>query len=510
MKLSAQIIVHHLRRKYRLSASSWLSAEPHLEYPLVWDNHSPLKEGRIYIAGTENFELPSCRLSRILIILMGGPCPAPLMDAPNLCILEESPSSWDVLTFLQEIFFRYNDWNQQILGLMLTHPSVQKILDLAETVIPNPMMVIGLDFTIVAARDHSYGRLHDSILGSTEETHALISSLKHDLNYSEALSHTGYFLYPGNQLAPPSLCVNIFPSEKSAYRLLIFSGELPLDDTIGFLAEHLASLISHVLSVKSAPQRSVGYPLHQIFHTLLTNPKADYVEISRQLTENQWLSSHTYQCVLLKTGISDQKNMTLKSICSYVENSIPASCAVEHRGDIVIYINLDLCSLTLDQCSQRLAAFVRDSLLIAGYSRKMLGHFNFHRQYVQAFASIQTGSRKNPTAWIHHFNDIALPYILEQATRSLPAYMICHERLLQLKYLDKDSGSQLLSTLRCYLENQQSATKTAAALFIHRSTLLYRLEKIQKILRADLGNPDELLYLTLSFYLMDQEDQAKR
>ena len=121
------------------------------------------------------------------------------------------------------------------------------------------------------------------------------------------------------------------------------------------------------------------YPLHRIFHNLLTNSKADYVEVSHQLTENGWLSSHSYQCILIKTGILDWKNLTLKSICSYVENFIPAACAVEHRGNVVVYINLDLCDFTLDEISQKLAGFIRDSLLIAGYSRVMLGHFNFQR-----------------------------------------------------------------------------------------------------------------------------------
>ena len=88
--------------------------------------------------------------------------------------------------------------------------------------------------------------------------------------------------------------------------------------------------------------------------------------------------------------------------------------------------------------------------------------------------------------------------------------MICHERLLQLKYQDDSTGSELYETLRAYLQNQQSATKTAAALYVHRSTLLYRLEKIERILKADLNDPDDQLYLMLSFYLMDQEEKSKK
>ena len=60
------------------------------------------------------------------------------------------------------------------------------------------------------------------------------------------------------------------------------------------------------------------------------------------------------------------------------------------------------------------------------------------------------------------------------------------------------------------LKINQSATKTAAALYIHRSTLLYRIEKIEAALKSDLTDPDELLYLMLSFYLMDQEEKSKK
>jgi sugar diacid utilization regulator len=316
--------------------------------------------------------------------------------------------------------------------------------------------------------------------------------------------------YPGNAFSTPKLCVNIARSGKTLYRLMISEGDVPLDDTFGFLLEYLAKIISHALATSTSAVYDATHTLQQIFLTLLTDPRADYVEISQQLTMEGWLSSHTYQCVLIKIGILDQKNRTLRSICSYVENTIPASCAVEHQGNAVVYINLDLCSYSWDEISQKLARFIRDSLLNAGYSRKMLGHFNFHRQYVQASIALQMGKRMEPSRWIHQFNQIALPYLLEQTTRKLPAYMVCHERLLQLKYMDDDGHTQLYETTRCYLEHHQNITRTSEALFIHRSTLLYRLEKIKEILKTDFSDPDEWFYLLLSFRLMDLEDQSSK
>ena len=174
----------------------------------------------------------------------------------------------------------------------------------------------------------------------------------------------------------------------------------------------------------------------------------------------------------------------------------------------MVFINVTLCTLTENEISQRLAGFIRDSMLNAGYSRTLLGHFNFQRQYVQASLSLSVGRRKNPSRWIHHFNDIALTYILEQTTKKLPPYMLAHERLLSLKNMADAGNSPLYNTLRVYLENHLNLIKTSEDLFIHRSTLLYRLEKIQNTIHCDYNNPEELLYLMLSFRILDQEKDS--
>ena len=239
--------------------------------------------------------------------------------------------------------------------------SIQKLLDLSSSILPNPMMLIGMDFTIIASRGTSFGELPSSVLGSNEETADLILALKQDPNYEAAFHRIGYFYYSGNGIAAPSLCVNIRRFDRTLYRLLITQGEVPLDDTFGFVLEYLARVISHALSTNIVDSHDARRQLHQIFHTILTDPKADYVEVSRRLTDCGWLSSQYYLCVFLKTELLDYKNLTHRSIISYLENIIPASCALEHKGNIVLYINLDYCQLSESEIEQKLASFIRDS-----------------------------------------------------------------------------------------------------------------------------------------------------
>ena len=72
---------------------------------------------------------------------------------------------------------------------------------------------------------------------------------------------------------------------------------------------------------------------------------------------------------------------------------------------------------------------------------------------------------------------------------------------------DEASQVSYLETLRVYLDNNLSVTRTAAALYLHRSTLLDRLAHITQMLGRDLKDPDFCLTLGI---LLRAELQQKR
>ena len=88
-----------------------------------------------------------------------------------------------------------------------------------------------------------------------------------------------------------------------------------------------------------------------------------------------------------------------------------------------------------------------------------------------------------------------------------PLYKKIIKRTVKLKAHDESSQVSYLETLRVYLDNNLSVTKTAAALYLHRSTLLDRLAHITQMLGCDLKNPDFCLTLGI---LLRAELQQKR
>ena len=73
---------------------------------------------------------------------------------------------------------------------------------------------------------------------------------------------------------------------------------------------------------------------------------------------------------------------------------------------------------------------------------------------------------------------------------------------------DKDNDTPYFETLREYLLRERDIPRTAEALIIHRTTLLYRLKKIRGILHTDLEDPWQRLYLILSLWILEKEKKA--
>ena len=64
--------------------------------------------------------------------------------------------------------------------------------------------------------------------------------------------------------------------------------------------------------------------------------------------------------------------------------------------------------------------------------------------------------------------------------------------------LDYEGGGDLLETLEAFCERLGNLSQTAEKLFIHRNSLLYRMERISQIAGLDMNNPDTRLAVHLA------------
>lgn len=431
--------------------------------------------------------------------------PAAGLPWKETCLRSAQAEPFALFNALQAVFDELETWEEDLEQIRSRDGSVRELLERSLSIFGNPLAVMGRDFSLKAQAGLEEFPEGEEFFQPGPEQMEYINSLKQDALYNQMQEAEGAVWYPDHIMGFCSWNVNLRRQGAAARRLVLMEGKKKLGAGDGYLLERLAVHVCGLLH-REGTARPDSDSLRTIFSRILSDRTADYVEISRKLTALGWAEEDLYLCLVFQTTYLDEKNLTANAICSYIEEWYPHTCSFPFQKDIVNFFNLSLAGTDEETLGGRLKYFIRESFLKAGYSRVMQGHSNLRRQYVQAAIALDVGARRKPYLWIHRFNSVAFPYILEQSSKRLPGYMLCHEGLLKLRKMDKGQHTEYYRTLRVYLEEHLSATQAARRLFIHRSTFLYRLERIKETIESDLTDPEELLYLNFSFWLMEQED----
>jgi sugar diacid utilization regulator len=101
------------------------------------------------------------------------------------------------------------------------------------------------------------------------------------------------------------------------------------------------------------------------------------------------------------------------------------------------------------------------------------------------------------------------PYgLLLQASSREDLERFAREALAPIIDHDRQHGAELLATLRVYLEEDRVQRRTAERCFIHVNTVVYRMNRIERLLGRSLADPGVVFDLTLALRILDVLDAA--
>lgn len=120
-----------------------------------------------------------------------------------------------------------------------------------------------------------------------------------------------------------------------------------------------------------------------------------------------------------------------------------------------------------------------------GVGRTKEDIFGLRDSYQEAKKAVEIGRIYNPNDRIYVYDSL----LLERFLHEVPAEVyekfytdIFHEEL------DKIFTDEMILTIEKFFENSLNLSETSRQLYIHRNTLVYRLDKIQKVMGLDLRN----------------------
>lgn len=137
----------------------------------------------------------------------------------------------------------------------------------------------------------------------------------------------------------------------------------------------------------------------------------------------------------------------------------------------------------LEQVIKRMELLHPELKIRIGFSSKCAKVENYVRGIREARTAVQFQTRKDR---VSSFEETGiLPWLISGAD-PVALKIMYEESVGKLLLADERDGNGLLETLEIYLKNNGNAVQTAQKLYIHRNTLLKRLEKIEELLDVSL------------------------
>jgi len=115
-----------------------------------------------------------------------------------------------------------------------------------------------------------------------------------------------------------------------------------------------------------------------------------------------------------------------------------------------------------------------------------------HREAAQSLGMAARLKEDQPL----YFGDLSVYRLLFQIEGNPELEAFCREALGPLYHYA--GGGDLLETLEAFCERLGNLSQTAEKLFIHRNSLLYRMERIEQLAGLDMNNPDTRLAVHLA------------
>jgi purine catabolism regulator len=303
----------------------------------------------------------------------------------------------------------------------------------------------------------------------------------------------------------------------------IIAGDPPLTQLDEMAIKHGATVAALILfkelAVLEAQEKQKGDFLDQ-----LLRGEYETAHFSEQARQLGYRSSRPHQVILIE-GLQE-----MKSADQPLVNEITNWFRKQRRFPLVARRDQYLV-LILENgetaAGKKMAADLVESLnhptlrLLVGLGNAYDGGDNgqnadgrnpIRQSYEEAEEAIRISQSMGVREGVVPFQELGLLHWLYHLPPEKQADNIYLSYIDTLNEYDSERDADLVKTLECYLEHGGALVETAKKLFIHRNTLLHRLERIESLTHIDLRHPLHRLnlYAAIKSYRLQTGQQGNR
>lgn len=303
-------------------------------------------------------------------------------------------------------------------------------------------------------------------------------------------------------------------TEMEKYRCRLSSGALHLGgmmvlaDGVPFTEQDLiplqlaAQTLSASLHSHARPEYEVTRSRRQILSELLSRDPHDVMDDMR----TGYPALYALEGQRMVVGYTDPKpgDYDLAPFWQRTLNaSLPDAQVIQHKGSLLFFFPMG--TATENAFVSALRAQLGHIHMQIGLSDPFTSFLDFRAQAENAKLAYRLGCRTQPDEPLCTVSAYRLQMMASILGSSETVHSLCHPAAQQLMQHDAANGTHYCAILHAYLFCFHNYSLAAKALFMHRNTLTYHLERIEALLGVDLDDPKTCQELLWSLTLLEEK-----
>lgn len=489
--IQKEFIASELKYRYPQMTEQIRDPRQPVKRPLFFEDGMKRAGSRIFLCKPEQMEKISAKDGENALFLCAG---EPNCSALDYCAFPADTDLTVMFNFVQRLFDRLDEWSQRLKEIAESGSDCSEVLEAAAGMLQNPVWLCDERWHVVARAERFFP---EDGLETFRTSYTMLeekaSRLPEGTTIRLALPNETELLGVLLQAGGARFILICAARERAFYA----SDETVFSYLTGYVKLMLSERKTSVRALR--PNREFDVlerNLRGLFQQTLPLETAE-----ESLQRFAWTKDADYLVLAAEPESGDLRENLAYAVCDSLENTVSNCCAFLLSPVIAAVVRVK--GETLPEVIKSVQSFAGENGLRFGASEPLAGFAHFPQRLVQARFCLDICKEKEIR--VAQFEDAADAFILRGATESLPEELVCMRAVRAMAESDREHDTNYLETAERYIKNKFNAVKTAGELFIHRSTFLYRLERMKTQFGLDLdAEQPSLLWLLLSIQLMSR------
>lgn len=508
MRINARLLTLLISEEFEVTEFGRDLETEELSLPVFYKPGMEVQAGQIYIARPQ--DIPPSSKAECIFICAGGR-PAHVWNSRLGKLLVITERSLDLLTLfnkIQNIFNRISNWMIKMHELTIENAEIEKFVSASIPVFENCITITDYNLRVLVNSDvtEKDGRRRIAIDQQFERIPDEVT-LTFRKDFIPNIMRREPFKYTGQRENPQgeNYCINLYFGDSYIGTCTLWEKLRPLRESDLLLFQQFASFIRRALSSQTRTSEQGIVSIRTIFYDLLQCFPVSDRELKQAMTmlqvnmDSQEVSFGSWCCIVICSANKD-KTLPEQYLCASVENLLPRCSALFFDDLLVCFCMIPKETASGDTIEECLTPYLQDRNFRAGISYPFTNIYDARYYYLQAKAMLETGCSMLPGQLIYSCDNCLLTYMVQHCAGEFLPDLMFSPGLKALQ--NADNGVDLWDTLRRYLDNECNTSHTAQELYLHRTSLQSRLEKIKSFVSLD--TPEERLYLRICMKLSEK------